>query len=116
MTNDEEAHVSVVTYVLVFVALLALTAITVGVAFVDLGALNTPVAISIAVVKALLIFAYFMHLKSQPKILWCFAVAGFFWVALMIAGTGDDYLTREPDPQPPKTVSSKTFQTELKTK
>ncbi len=103
--SDDEVHAPLSSYVLVFVALLSLTAVTVGVAFVDLGALNTPVALVIAVVKGLLIFAYFMHLKSQPKILWSFAIAGFFWVALMIIGTSDDYLTREPDPKPP--ISSK---------
>ena len=98
--NDEEAHTSVVTYLVIFVVLLTFTGVTVAVAFVDLGPLNTPIALGIAVVKATLILAYFMHLKQQNKLLWCFALAGFFWVALLALGTMDDYLTRASPAHP----------------
>lgn len=93
-----EPHISIGTYLAIFATLLILTGVTVGVAFVDLGALNTPVALAIAVVKATLILTFFMHLKGQNKLLWCFALAGFFWVGLLSLGTMDDYLTRSnPD-------------------
>ena len=53
-------------YVLVFVALLMLTATTTGVAFVDLGApWNTTLALGIAIVKASLVFC--LHARAlQP--------------------------------------------------
>ena len=56
--------VSVWVYIAIFLALLALTATTVQVAFVDLGALNTLVALAIALVKMLLVVFFFMHLRS----------------------------------------------------
>jgi cytochrome c oxidase subunit IV len=100
MSDAEEAHISIPTYLVIFVVLLMLTGITVAVAFVDLGALKTPVALGIAVIKATLILAFFMHLKGQNKLLLCFALAGFFWVGLLTLGTMDDYLTRESPTHP----------------
>ena len=47
-------------YFLIFAALLALTALTTGVAFVDLGKWNTVVALAIAVCKATLVVLFFM--------------------------------------------------------
>ena len=56
--------VPVKTYLLVFFGLLILTGLTTGVAFIDLGAeFNTIVALTIAVVKALLVILFFMHVK-----------------------------------------------------
>jgi cytochrome c oxidase subunit IV len=98
--SDDEAHISVPTYFLIFGTLLILTGITVAVAFMDLGPMNTPVALAIAVIKATIILAFFMHLKTQNKLLWCFALAGFFWVGLFTVGTMDDYLTREAPAHP----------------
>ena len=51
------------TYIGVFLALMALTALTTGVAYIDLGALNTVAALTIAVVKMLLVILYFMHAR-----------------------------------------------------
>jgi cytochrome c oxidase subunit 4 len=50
-------------YLSVFAALLVFTAITVWVAGVDLGPLNTPVALGIAVTKGTLVILFFMHVK-----------------------------------------------------
>lgn len=47
----------------VFAALLALTALTVAAAKVDLGNLNLYVALGIAGIKATLVVLYFMHLR-----------------------------------------------------
>lgn len=47
----------------VFVALLALTALTVAAVTVDLGAMNIWIAMAIATIKALLVALFFMHLK-----------------------------------------------------
>ena len=50
-------------YYRIFASLMVLTAITVGIAFVDLGYLNTFVAVTIAVIKATLVVLFFMHVK-----------------------------------------------------
>lgn len=47
--------------------LLALTAVTVAVARVDLGAANVAVALGIATVKATLVALYFMHLRYEHR-------------------------------------------------
>lgn len=58
------SHVTPVPLLLgVFVALLALTALTVAAIKLDLGPLNVWIAMGIASVKALLVALFFMHLK-----------------------------------------------------
>jgi cytochrome c oxidase subunit IV len=81
-------------YLVVFLVLLALTALTVLIASVDLGPLNTPVALLIAVGKATLVVLFFMHLKDAPGILWLAAGAGFFWLGILILLTMSDVATR----------------------
>ena len=55
--------VPVRTYYLIFLTLMVCTAITVAVAFVDLGPLNAVVAMTIAVLKATLVVLFFMHVE-----------------------------------------------------
>jgi cytochrome c oxidase subunit 4 len=94
--------VPVKTYLLVFLALLVLVLVTTGVAFVNLGPLNTVVALGIAFVKMMLVLLFFMHLAHSPKLLRVTVVAAFFWLALLIALVFTDYRSRPwiPDPQP----------------
>ncbi|MCU0961995.1 MAG: cytochrome C oxidase subunit IV family protein [Pirellulaceae bacterium] len=47
----------------VFVALLALTYLTVAARYVDLGSLNIWIALGIATIKGALVVLYFMHLR-----------------------------------------------------
>ena len=68
--------------------------VTVGIAFVDLGYLNTFVAVSIAVLKATLVLLFFMHVKSSNRLIWVFASAGFIWFIIMVAFTMSDYVGR----------------------
>jgi cytochrome c oxidase subunit IV len=82
------------TYLLVFGALLALTLITTAVAFVDLGLLNTPLALGIALLKASLVMIYFMHLRHSTFLARVFAGAGVLWLLHFIIFTLSDYLTR----------------------
>jgi cytochrome c oxidase subunit IV len=82
------------TYFLVFGALLVLTLITTAVAFVDLGRLNTPLALSIAILKASLVMIYFMHLRHSTFLARVFAGAGVLWLLHFIIFTLSDYLTR----------------------
>lgn len=81
-------------YAAIFVALLVLTFVTVQVAFYDFGRLNIVVALTIAVLKAALVILYFMHIRYSDRLNWVFVGAGFFWLAIMLAFTFGDYLSR----------------------
>ncbi len=52
-------------YALVWAALVALTALTVGAASLDLKHVSTLTAVGIAVTKASLVLLYFMHLRYE---------------------------------------------------
>ena len=94
------AHiVPVKTYVGVFLVLMVLTGLTTGVAFIDLHAWNTPVALAIAVVKMVLVVLFFMHVKYSPSLTKMVIIAGFFFLALLVAFTLADELTRSWSPQ-----------------
>ena len=93
MTSEKAIPVRV--YVMVFMALLALTATTTAVAFIDLGApWNTTIALAIAIIKALLVILFFMHVLHSRPLTWIFAGAGFFWLVILFTFTLADYATR----------------------
>ncbi len=56
------------TYYAIFGALMVLTAITVSIAFINLGPLNFPVALAIAILKATLVILFFMHVKYSSHL------------------------------------------------
>jgi len=89
-----EHIVSTKIYFAIFTALLVLTASTVAVASVDLGRLNTIVALTIAVTKAVLVILYFMHVRYSSRLTWVVVSAGFVWLGILIAFTMSDVLTR----------------------
>jgi cytochrome c oxidase subunit IV len=89
-------HISVRTYAVVFLVLLVFTALTTAVAFVDLGhGLNDVVALAIAIVKALLVILYFMHVRYSDRFTWVLVGIAFFWLFVLIGGTMDDFVTRK---------------------
>jgi cytochrome c oxidase subunit IV len=81
-------------YLLVFVALLALTATTASVAFVDLGPLNNVVALGIAAVKAALVILFFMHVRYGTRLTPLVIAASLFWLVILFVLSLSDYLTR----------------------
>ena len=81
-------------YFAIFAALLVFTGVTVAAAYVDLGPANAVVAMTIAVVKALLVALYFMHLRYGSRLNALFAGAGFLWLAILLVLTLSDYWTR----------------------
>jgi cytochrome c oxidase subunit 4 len=85
---------SVRTYLFTFGALLVFTVLTVLVASLDLGLLNTPVALTIATVKATLVVIYFMGLRYNTPLTKVVALAGFFWLFILFGIGMSDYLTR----------------------
>jgi cytochrome c oxidase subunit IV len=89
-----EEKPSVATYILVFVALLILAALTTGMAYINLGEFNTVVALAIAAIKMSLVGLFFMHLWYSPGLTRIVVLAGFFWLALMISFTLADVFSR----------------------
>ena len=81
-------------YFLIFFALMIGTSLTIAAAFVNMGFLNTPVALIIALIKTSLVILFFMHVKYSPKLIGLFAVAGFIWLSIMLSLTMQDYYTR----------------------
>jgi len=93
--KDPQHHItSTGTYYLIFGVLLVLTAVTVLVAFVDLGRLNTPVALAIAATKATLVILYFMHVRHSTRLTWVILIASFMMMGFLFVLTFADYLTR----------------------
>ena len=81
-------------YVAVWGGLVVLTGATVGVSYLDLGILNVAVALFIASAKASLVALFFMHLKSENRLVWTFALVPIFFLVLIIGGTLSDTLFR----------------------
>src|ERR687897_2391437 len=80
---DIDRHVKV--YITVFVALMALTIITVAVSYLDF---STPMAIAVALfiatIKGSLVACYFMHLISEKRLIYAvLAITAFKFVALL---------------------------------
>jgi cytochrome c oxidase subunit IV len=82
------------TYVAVFFSLLILTALTTGVAYIDMGRWNLIVALAIAVCKALLVVLFFMHAKYNKGLSRIAMIAAVFWLGLLITFSLSDELTR----------------------
>ncbi len=81
-------------YVGVFLVLIGLTALTVFVAGIDLGRMNTAAALAIATAKASLVVLFFMHVKYGSRLTRIFVAAGLIWLGLLIFITMTDYLSR----------------------
>jgi cytochrome c oxidase subunit 4 len=82
------------TYYTIFGSLMALTAITVAVAFINLGRLNFPVALSIAILKATLVILFFMHVKYSSRLTKLICGVSFFFLVILFGLTLTDYLSR----------------------
>jgi cytochrome c oxidase subunit 4 len=83
-------------YLKVFVSLLALTAITVLVAQIDISpGWNITMALFVATIKALLVMLFFMHLKYESKITWVYVIFPIALVAIMVAGVYSDNPLRD---------------------
>ena len=82
------------TYYGIFGALMVLTAVTVAVAFVNLGSFNFPVALAIAITKATLVILFFMHAKYSSRLTKLFVGTAFFFLLVLLTLTMTDYLSR----------------------
>jgi cytochrome c oxidase subunit 4 len=82
------------TYYAIFGALMVLTAITVTIAFINLGPLNFPVALGIAILKATLVILFFMHVKYSSQMTKLICGSAFFFLFVLFGLTLSDYLSR----------------------
>src|SRR4051812_14201748 len=82
---------STTPYFIVFGLLLALTALTVWTSFFDLGPLNTPLALVIAVTKAALVILFFMHAIHSPPLTWVIILASVCFLMILLTLTLTDY-------------------------
>lgn len=100
------------TYLNIFAALMVLLALTYVAAKVDLdrlaGGLNLVVAMTIAVVKALMVVLIFMHVKNSSRLTWVFAGAAFLWLVIMFVMFFSDYSTRGWEPGSENSTSPET--------
>jgi cytochrome c oxidase subunit 4 len=83
-------------------ALLALLAITVTLAYQPLGALNGPVALTIATLKTLIVAAVFMELGAARPLTIAVASAGVCWLAVLLWLAATDFTHRPDFPPTPQ--------------
>jgi len=81
-------------YYAIFGILMICTALTVGIAFIDLGPFNVVAALTIAVFKATLVVLFFMHVKYSSKLTKFVVASCLFFLACLFGLTFTDYLSR----------------------
>jgi cytochrome c oxidase subunit IV len=97
---EERAHehvphvLSAKSYLLVWAALLGLTAITVAVSYVDFGGWNLVISLAVATTKAALVAAVFMHLAYGRKFNAVVFALALVFLVIMFAFTFADTRTR----------------------
>ena len=81
-----EHIVSLRFYVMIFLALMVGTALTVWAGLRDFpGQLNVIIALTIAVIKATLVVLYFMHVRYSSRLIWVVFTSALFWLAILFA-------------------------------
>ncbi|WP_395747403.1 cytochrome C oxidase subunit IV family protein [Prosthecobacter sp.] len=79
---------------LTLLALLALLALTVGAAYLPIGAAQLPLALLISIAKAVLIVHVFMRFSHGTGVARLAFAAGFVWLVIIATLSLSDYLTR----------------------
>jgi len=100
MTDQKEMEaashhvVSPMIYVVILIALLVGTALTVGASYINLGIFNPIIALAIACTKAILVVLFFMHVKYSSKLTKLTVFCGIFTFLTLIGMTLADYISR----------------------
>ena len=93
--SEHDGHIATVkTLVGVFLTLIALTALTTAVAYVDFGAGSTFIALAIAGLKASLVVWFFMGVRFNSRLVPLVIVSGLLFLAILFAETFADYASR----------------------
>ena len=96
MDNNEEKHhiVPYRTFLMVLLALLVFTFISIGVTSYNLGPLTVVAALVLASAKTFLVLSYFMHLKFDVRMFAILVTAVIVLIGVVIFVTFLDYLYR----------------------
>jgi len=88
-----------VPYVLIFFALLVLTAVTVAIAFIKFPTelINVLLALAVACVKGSLVALFFMHLKFEGKLIYIMVIVPLILCVLIIFALIPDILMTSAD-------------------
>lgn len=88
------------TYVLTWIALMFLLALTCASSYFPMGNWNSVANLGISCAKALLIAMFFMHLRHAGALLRIAALTGLVWLAILFGLSGTDFGTRTISPAP----------------
>lgn len=90
-SHVEHKPLSYGVYILVWLGLLALTALTVTVAGINLGGLTVTTALLVASVKSYLVLKIFMHLGAEQKVFKIFVIVALFFIVVSFVLLFSDY-------------------------
>ena len=89
-SNHEHSH-SYAIYILVWLSLMALTAITVAIAGMNIGRFTVATALIIAAFKAYLVLSIFMHLRTETKTFVVFVLVALLFLGISFVLLFSDY-------------------------
>jgi len=81
-------------FTIIWLVLVVMHFVILGSAYLNLGFVNTPFMLTLAVVQMILIILIFMEVRYSARVIWMFAAAGFFWLLILFTLVASDYLTR----------------------
>ena len=84
-------------YVKIWYWLLVLLAISVAGPMLEIPAITLITAFGIAIIKAFLVAANFMHLKFEKKIIWLLLIMSLCLLGVFFFGTAPDVMMTEGD-------------------
>jgi len=88
------------TYVLTWVGLMILLALTCASSYFPMGNWNSVVNIGISCAKGLLIAVFFMHLRHAGALLRIVAIVGLLWLGILFGLSWSDFGARTLSPAP----------------
>jgi cytochrome c oxidase subunit 4 len=97
------------TYLLTWLALIVLAAISLGLSFLHLPAFDLSASLVIATVKAALVAWFFMHLAEQPFASRLVLLVSVLLFALLISLTALDVASRRTFPKGPRPGDQNAF-------
>lgn len=89
-SHHENSH-SYSKYILVWLALITFTAITVAVAGINFGTFTIATALIIASIKSYLVLTIFMHLSIEQKTFKIFLIVAIFFICVCFILLFSDY-------------------------
>lgn len=91
MSEEKHHIVPYRVYIIVLLALLALTFASIGITHIELGAYTVAGALIFAMVKSYLVLTYFMHLKYDKKYIVAMVAFVFAIFVIVLVFTFLDY-------------------------